>query len=140
MKILLATLALGFLPAVALSQSVNAQEAPQFMKDTFPQQGLSAAWQEEQALMKGTLDEKTKQLIGLGVAAQVPCGYCVYYHTQAARHAGATDAEIKEAIAAAADTRKWSTVLNGNGYDMGKFKKEVDAMFGGSASSAEMNK
>ena len=81
--------------------------------------------------MKGKLDEKTKELIGLGVAAQIPCGYCVYYHTEAARHAGATDAQIKEAIAAAALTRKWSTVLNGNNYDMGNFKKQVDAMFAG---------
>jgi len=81
--------------------------------------------------MKGKLDEKTKELIGLGVAAQIPCGYCVYYHTEAARHAGATDAQTKEAIAAAALTRKWSTVLNGNNYDMGNFKKQVDAMFAG---------
>jgi hypothetical protein len=28
----------------------------------------------------------------------------VYYHTQAARHAGATDAQIKEAVASAAET------------------------------------
>jgi AhpD family alkylhydroperoxidase len=131
MKIFLTTLALSVLPVVTSGQSVNAQEAPAFMKDTFPQQGLSAAWQEQKDLMKGDLDAKTKELIGLGVAAQIPCGYCVYYHTQAAKHAGATDAQIKEAIAVAALTRKWSTVLNGNNYDMGNFKKQVDAMFAG---------
>jgi AhpD family alkylhydroperoxidase len=135
MKALIATLALSILPVMASSQSVNAQEAPQFMKDTFPQQGVGAAWQEFQDVMnpKGALDAKTKELIGLGVAAQVPCAYCVYYHTQAAKHDGATDAQIKEAIAAAALVRKWSTVLNGNAYDMGKFKKQVDAMFAGTA-------
>jgi len=107
------------------------------MKDTFPEQGVSAAWQEYMAVgnPNGALDAKTKELIGLGVAAQIPCGYCVYYHTQAARHAGATDAQIKEAVAAAAETRKWSTVLNGNAYDMGEFKKQVDAAYGGSAKS-----
>ena len=52
------------------------------------------------------------------------------YHTQAARHAGATDAQIKEAVAAAAMTRKWSTEMNGNQYDMSTFKKQVDAAFG----------
>jgi alkylhydroperoxidase/carboxymuconolactone decarboxylase family protein YurZ len=50
----------------------------------------------------------------------------------AAKHAGATDAQIKEAIAAAALVRKWSTVLNGTNYDMAKFKKEVDSVFTGS--------
>ena len=78
----------------------------------------------------GALDAKTKELIGLGVAAQIPCGYCVYYHTQAAKHLGATDAQIKEAVAAASMTRKWSTELNGNQYDMSAFKKQVDAAFG----------
>ena len=135
MKALVATLALSILPVVAFSQSVNAQDAPQFMKDTFPEQGVSAAWQETQAVANpnGALDAKTKELIGLGVAAQVPCSYCVYYHTKAARHVGATDAQIKEAIAVAAETRKWSTVLNGNNYDMGEFKKQTDAAFAGSA-------
>jgi AhpD family alkylhydroperoxidase len=135
MKALIATLALSILPVVASSQSVNAQDAPKFMKDTFPEQGVIAAWQEYQAVSNpnGALDAKTKELIGLGVAAQIPCTYCVYYHTQAARHAGATDAQIKEAVAAAAETRKWSTVMNGNAYDMGEFKKQVDAAFGGPA-------
>jgi AhpD family alkylhydroperoxidase len=137
MKLLLAALALSVLPFAASSQSVNAQDAPQFMKDTFPEQGLSAAWQEYQAISNpnGALDAKTKELIGLAVAAQIPCTYCVYYHTQAARHAGATDAQIKEAVAAAAETRKWSTVMNGNSYDMAEFKKQVDAAFAGSAAA-----
>jgi AhpD family alkylhydroperoxidase len=135
MKVLLATLALSILPVVASSQSASAQDAPKFIKDTFPEQGVAAAWQEFQAVgnPNGALDAKTKELIGLGVAAQVPCAYCVYYHTQAARHAGATDAQIKEAIAAAALTRKWSTVLNGSAYDMADFKSQVDAAFGGPA-------
>ncbi len=107
------------------------------MKVTFPEQGLAAAWQEYQAIgnPNGALDAKTKELIGLAVAAQIPCTDCVYYHTQAARHAGATDAQIKEAVASAAETRKWSTVLNGNSYDMGEFKKQVDAAFAGSAAA-----
>ena len=134
MKVLLATLALSILPVMASSQSVNAQDAPQFMKDISPQQGVSPAWQEYMAVMNpnGALDGKTKELIGLAVAAQIPCAYCVYAHTQAARHAGATDAQIKEAIAASALVRKWSTELNGNQYDMGEFKKQIDAAYGGS--------
>lgn len=134
MKILLATLALSILPVVAPTQGANAQDAPKFMKDTYPEQGVGAAWQESQALSNSNaaLDAKTRELIGLGVAAQVPCQYCVYYHTLAAKHAGATDAQIKEAIAQAAETRKWSTVLNGSAYDMAEFKKQIDAAFAGS--------
>ena len=108
--------------------SLNAQDAPDFMKRTFPKQGLNAAWEEHQEISKdGTLDAKTKHLIGLGVAAQIPCDYCVYYHTKAAESEGATQDQIKEAIAAAALTRKWSTVLNGSNYDVSDFKSQVDA-------------
>jgi AhpD family alkylhydroperoxidase len=137
MKALLTTLALSILPVMASGQSVTAQDAPKFMKDTYPEQALGAALQDAMAVgnPNGALDAKTKELIGLGVAAQIPCTYCVYYHTQAARHAGATDAQIKEAVAAAAETRKWSTVLNGNDYDMADFKKQVDAAFAGSATA-----
>jgi AhpD family alkylhydroperoxidase len=74
------------------------------------------------------LDGKTKQLIGLGVAAQIPCAYCVYAHTKAAKAAGATDAQIKEAIATAALVRFNSTMLQGSGYDLQKFQQEVDRL------------
>jgi AhpD family alkylhydroperoxidase len=128
MKVLLATLGLSVLPVVA-----SAQDAPKFFTDVSPAPSAAAAWQEYLAVMnpKGALDDKTKQLIALGVAAQIPCGYCIYGHTKAAKAAGATDAEIKEAIGAAALVRKWSTELNGNMYDMADFKKQVDAMYQG---------
>jgi AhpD family alkylhydroperoxidase len=114
-----------------------AQDAPDFMKQTYPKQGLASAWQEHQAIEKdGALDAKTKQLIGLGVAAQIPCAYCVYYHTKAAKADGATEDEIKEAVAEAALTRKWSTVLNGSNYSMADFKKQVDAGIAKTSASA----
>jgi AhpD family alkylhydroperoxidase len=69
--------------------------------------------------------QKYKELIALGVAAQVPCQYRVYAHTLLAKKHGATDAEIKEAIAAAALVRQWSTVLNGSAYNMKEFKAEM---------------
>jgi len=104
-----------------------AGDPPNFMKQTVPEQALEAAWAEYQAVYvaKGALPPKVKQLIALGVAAQIPCQYCVYGHTRNARKAGATDAEIKEALAVAALTRKWSTILNGSAYDFEKFKAEL---------------
>jgi AhpD family alkylhydroperoxidase len=95
----------------------------------FPDVGVAPAWREFKRVQLNpstSLDGKTKELIGLGVAAQVPCTYCVAFHTQAAMLNGATDAEIREAVAMAAITRHWSTVLNGSMPDEAKFRKEVD--------------
>jgi hypothetical protein len=46
-----------------------------------------------------------------------------------AQHAGATDEQIKEAIAVSGLVRKMSTELNGNQYDLAAFKKQIDAAF-----------
>lgn len=107
------------------------QDAPRFMQETWPEQGVDAAWQEFQAVMNpdGALDGKTKELIGLAVAAQIPCDYCVYFHRKAAEQQGATEEEVKEALASAALVRKWSTMLQGSQYDQGEWRAEVDAMF-----------
>jgi AhpD family alkylhydroperoxidase len=51
---------------------------------------------------------KVKELIGLAVAAQISCTYCIYFHTTAAKLNGATDAEIREAVAMATISRHWS--------------------------------
>lgn len=116
MRTLLASAGLALLLAVAMETSVSAQEPPAWMKQTLPEQALKPLWEEYLAVMNptGALDGKTKQLIALGVAAQIPCAYCVFAHTKAAKAAGATDAQIKEAIATAALVRFNSTMLNGS--------------------------
>lgn len=53
----------------------------------------------------GALDAKTKQLIAVAVAHVTQCPYCIKGHTEGAAHAGATDAEIMEAIWVAAEMR-----------------------------------
>ncbi len=104
-----------------------ADEPPSFFKNTYPEQALQAAWEEYKAVYSadGAIEPKMKQLIALGVAAQIPCEYCVIAHGMKARKAGATEAEVREALAVAAMVRKWSTVLNGSAYDMDKFKAEI---------------
>jgi AhpD family alkylhydroperoxidase len=113
--------------------AVMAEDAPDFMKNTYPEQAVESAVNEMKALEgeDAALSAKMRELISLGVAAQIPCTYCVYYHTKAAKIAGATDAEIKESLAVAAQVRKWSTILNGSLYDEEAFRKEVDAIFSG---------
>lgn len=95
----------------------------------FPEAGLPGAWAEFKQIQVAEntkLSPKVKQLIGLAVSAQVPCSYCVYFHTEVAKAYGATPDEIKEAVALAAISRHWSTVLNGMAIDMTTFRAEVD--------------
>jgi AhpD family alkylhydroperoxidase len=102
---------------------------PTFWK-LFPEEGVAGAWAENKAVMmnpKTALSAKEKHLIALGVAAQIPCSYCIYAHTAAAKLNGATDAEIREAVAVAAIVRHGSTVANGMQEDLAVFKQETDA-------------
>ena len=81
----------------------------------YPESARAAGWE----MMKSTdlnentaLPSKTRELIGLAVAAQIPCQYCVYYHIKAAKAAGASQEEIREAVHQASLTRHWSTILS----------------------------
>ncbi len=49
----------------------------------------------------GALDAKTKELIALGIAVAVHCDSCLAYHVQDALKAGATRAEVLEALGVA---------------------------------------
>jgi AhpD family alkylhydroperoxidase len=127
----LKTAALAVVAASVAGTVAFSQDVPEFMKKIYPEQGLEAAVQDMMILQgkDAALAAKERELIGLGVAAQIPCEYCIYFHTRAAKHFGASDAEIREAIAQAAQVRKWSTMLNGSMYDPQAFREEVDAMF-----------
>ena len=105
-----------------------------------PESAIPGAWGE----MKGfqlnpntRLNGKTKELIGLAVAAQIPCQYCIYFHTAAAKANGATDEEIKEAVAMAGVVRHWSTVLNGNQVDLDSFRHDTDTVLSHAAEKAK---
>ena len=94
----------------------------------FPEGALPGAWEEMKTLQlnPGTvLNGRTKELIGLGVAAQIPCRYCIVAHTEFAKLNGASEAEVGEAVAMAALTRHWSTFLNGIQTDETKFRGEI---------------
>lgn len=100
------------------------------MFDAFPKHALPGAWQLFKELKgpKSSIDPKNSELIQLAVAAQIPCIYCVYFHTASAQAYGATDEEIKEAVALGAETRHWSMIIQGAQIDYEDFKKEFDAM------------
>ncbi len=94
----------------------------------FPPEALAAAWREEKdvELAETALDAKTKSLISLAVAAQIPCRYCIIADTEFAKTGGASQREINEAVAMASHVRNWSTVLNGLQVDKPTFKKDID--------------
>ncbi len=126
--------ALALALTTGFAAPAHGNEAPEFVQDTFPEQGVDAAWESIRSVFmdpETALDGKTKELIALAVSAQIPCDYCIYSHTRAAEAHGATDAEIREALATGALIRKWSTMLNGHQYDMDRFRQEIDAMLAG---------
>jgi len=95
-----------------------------------PDLALPSVWAEFTTLQMSPttrLSVRTKELIGLAVASQVPCRYCIYAHTEFAALAGATKAEIGEAVAMAALTRHWSTFMNGLMLDEQAFRSSIDA-------------
>lgn len=91
-----------------------------------PPGALPGAWAELKAMEAGetALSAKEKALIAIGVAAQIPCQYCVWLDTRSAYLAGATDQEIQEAVTMAALVRHWSTILHGNQIDFVTLKEE----------------
>ncbi|NIT56164.1 MAG: carboxymuconolactone decarboxylase family protein [Aliifodinibius sp.] len=122
------------------SQAEATKKAKSEMKETlgtvpimieeYPDHLQAGAWEWFKATLspEAAIPSKYAQLISLGVAAQIPCDYCVYAHTTMAKMLGATEEEIKGAIANAANTRHWSTVLNGADPDLKEFKKEWDGI------------
>lgn len=71
----------------------------------------------------GTLDEKTKQLIGLGVAHVTQSATCIKEHTRMAKQKGATNQQVMEAIWVASEMRA------GAGYAHGTIAmEEMDAL------------
>lgn len=122
------------LPAIVsiMGSASSAQDAPDFFSSTYPEYALAEAmeWYGTLNGADAPLDPKTRELVMLGVAAQIPCNYCVYAHRRSASAAGATEAEIRAAVALAGAVRMWSTVLHGMEYDFEAFAFEHDKIRG----------
>jgi len=99
------------------------------MFEVMPEHALAGSWETFKQLQspENAIPPKYRELMQLAVASQIPCVYCVYFHTEAAKAFGATEAEIEEAVAQGAQTRHWSMVLQGAQMDFKTFKAEMDA-------------
>jgi AhpD family alkylhydroperoxidase len=112
---------------------------PEFITK-FPAGSVAGAWREmrDVELNPGTaLSGKYKSLVGLAVASQIPCRYCVIADTEFARLEGATDKEIGEAVAMAGLVRHWGALMTGLGVDEGAYKKDMDRIAKGVARMAK---
>ena len=102
-------------------------QVPGFFK-SIPEASLEGEW----ALFKrfelepSAIEPKTRELIGVAVAAAQHCWYCAHFHSGLAQFHGATEAEIQEAVHFAKHSTGWSTYLNGIVYDHDLFLKELN--------------
>jgi AhpD family alkylhydroperoxidase len=100
---------------------------PSFVK-AMPPNLVPGVWREARDFEmsdKTALSAKNKGLIGLAIAAQMPSRLTVWSYTKCARSSGASEAEVKEAVAMAALARHWSTFFNGIQLDEAKFRAEI---------------
>jgi AhpD family alkylhydroperoxidase len=75
-------------------------------------------------LEESEIPEKYRELMGLAIAANIRCPYCLFFHNAMAKMAGATDEEIAEAVVLAGLTSRWSTMIHAQLYDMDTFERE----------------
>jgi AhpD family alkylhydroperoxidase len=96
--------------------------------EAMPEAARASSWgiQRDLELSETSLDNKTKELIGLAVAAHIKCRYCIHFHTEAARAFGAKEDELREAVAMGGMTVLFSNTITGMQLDMDEFRNQVD--------------
>lgn len=82
-----------YVPAVKKAFSALGKRHPKMLS---AYQALGSA-----AAEGDVLDSKTRELIAVAVAISLRCDGCIGTHTEAARKAGATEAELAQALATA---------------------------------------
>ena len=100
---------------------------PTFLQKV-PDSSLELEWKLMKAVQfeEGSVPNKYRELIGIGIAAVSKCRYCLYFHTVTSKLFGATDAEIEDAIHYAKSAAGCSAWLNGFQFDFEEFKKEIN--------------
>ena len=93
-----------------------------------PEQELVNEWPNLKRLMFGetNLDPKTREFVGLAVAAAIGCEFCRHFHKGAAQLHGATEEELAELSFLASYTPRYSALIQAQDYDIDLFKQEVE--------------
>jgi len=76
------------------------------------------AWQafvdfDKAVMADGAIPSRTKELLAIAVAMTTQCPYCIDIHTQRAKAAGCSEAEIAEAVMVAAALRAGGAITHG---------------------------
>ncbi|HET6146966.1 MAG TPA: carboxymuconolactone decarboxylase family protein [Polyangia bacterium] len=117
----------GQLAAVHADIEKTVGFVPSFVK-AMPDNLVPGIWEEVRGFElnpRTALPPRTKDLIGLAIAAQMPSRLTAWSYGKCAKAWGATEAQLKEAVAISALARHWSTFFNGMQLDEGKFRAEI---------------
>jgi AhpD family alkylhydroperoxidase len=107
----------------------------------FARDGVVEAWKAFKALQLNPdigMDAKTRELVGAAVAAGGDCQACVYFHAAAAFANGASQAEISEAAALGAATKRLHRVFDQAGADQDDFRRETDLVLWGDPQTVKL--
>ncbi|TYL37897.1 carboxymuconolactone decarboxylase family protein [Natronococcus pandeyae] len=96
--------------------------------DAVPEQELVNEWPNMKRFLFGEteIDPKTREFVGLAMAAAIGCEYCRHFHKGAAELHGATEEELSELFFLASYTPRYSAILQAQDYDIDVFKEEVE--------------
>lgn len=96
--------------------------------DALPEQELVNEWPNMKRFLFGEteIDPKTREFIGLAMAAAIGCEYCRHFHKGAAQLHGATEEELSELFFLASYTPRYSAMLHAQDYDIDVFYEETE--------------
>jgi AhpD family alkylhydroperoxidase len=99
---------------------------PGFMK-ALPEDVLIHDWPlfKKYTLGESKMPAKYRELIGLAIAANIKCPYCILFHKSAAQLYGATTEEFAEIDFLASYTSRWSSMIHAQNYSYETFAKET---------------
>ena len=90
----------------------NLKKFPKLAKNA--PEATKAFWAyDKAALADGAVSKKYKELMAVAVALSTQCMYCIEIHRKSALEAGATEAELREAIHIATALRAGAAITQG---------------------------
>lgn len=100
---------------------------PGFM-EALPHDDLVQEWPTMKKYVFGEseIPQKYRELIGLAVAANTKCPYCIHFHRGVAQLYGASEAELSEMSTLSSVTTRWSSMIHAQEYDMDTFLEESE--------------
>ncbi|MDS0476867.1 carboxymuconolactone decarboxylase family protein [Natrinema sp. 1APR25-10V2] len=96
--------------------------------EALPEQELVNEWPNMKRFFFGEteIDPKTRELVGLAMAAAIGCEYCRHFHKGAAQLHGATEEELAELFFLASYTPRYSALIQAQDYDLDVFYEETE--------------